>query len=101
MCMAPDTPLTGRDPQQATAALKGVGPERLVDLGIRLGPWGDDLGQRPGGLTLDEVRRHPNGLRLAELEGGRLDEVLVHAFRAQWNWCISGSSTTCHGYASG
>ena len=75
-CMAPHTPLTGRDPQQATAALKGVGSERLVDLGIRLGPWGDDLGRRPGGLTLDEVRRHPNGLRLGELEGGRLDEVL-------------------------
>ena len=55
----PDTPLTGRDPEQAIAALTGRGPERLVDLGIRLGPWGDDLGQRPGGLTLDEVRRHP------------------------------------------
>ena len=28
------------------------------------------------GLTLAEVRRHPNGLRLGELEGGRLDEVV-------------------------
>ena len=40
-----------------------------------LGPWGDDLGARPGGLTLAEVKQHPNGLRLAELAGGRLDEV--------------------------
>ncbi len=75
-CATPGTPLTGRDPQEATAALPGGGPERLVDLGIRLGPWGDDLGRRPGGLTLDEVRRHPNGLRLGELEGGRLDDVV-------------------------
>lgn len=76
MCATPGTPLTGRNPQEATAALTGCGPERLVDLGIRLGPWGDDLGRHPGGLTLDEVRRHPDGLRLAELTGGRLDEVL-------------------------
>ncbi|RDH76822.1 molybdopterin dinucleotide-binding protein [Mycolicibacterium moriokaense] len=75
-CMADHTPLSGRDPQEATAMLKGVGPERLVDMGIRLGPWGDDLGRRPGGLTLDEVRRHPDGLRLGELDGGRLDEVI-------------------------
>ncbi len=59
MCATPGTPLTGRDPQQATAALAGRGPERLVDLGIRLGPWGDDLGRRPGGLTLEEVRGIP------------------------------------------
>ena len=39
-CTTPHTPLTGRDPQEATAALKGWGPERLVDLGIRLGPVG-------------------------------------------------------------
>ena len=75
-CTTPHTPLTGRDPQEATAALVGSGPERLVDLGIRVGPWGDDLGRRPGGLTLAEVRRHPNGLRLGELEGGRLDDVV-------------------------
>jgi anaerobic selenocysteine-containing dehydrogenase len=75
-CAAPDNPLSGRSHEEATAALKGVGPERLVDLGIRVGPWGDDLGRRPGGLTLDEVKRHPNGLRLGELEGGRLDEVV-------------------------
>lgn len=74
-CMTPGTPLTGRSPDDVTAALTGRGPERLVDLGIRLGPWGDDLGRRDG-LTLDQVRTHPNGLRLAELDGGRLDDVV-------------------------
>jgi anaerobic selenocysteine-containing dehydrogenase len=59
-----------------TAALIGRGPERLVDMGIRLGPWGDDLGRRPGGMTLAELRTHPNGLHLDDLDGGRLDDVL-------------------------
>lgn len=76
-CQAADTPLFGRDPMEVFAALRGRGPERMIDLGIRTGPWGDDLGRRPGGLTLDEVRRHPDGLRLGELEGGRLSEVLT------------------------
>ncbi|MGZ8814430.1 MAG: molybdopterin dinucleotide binding domain-containing protein, partial [Mycobacterium sp.] len=76
VCSTPGTPLSGRDPQEATAALIGRGPERLVDMGIRLGPWGDDLGRRPGGLTLAQVRKHPNGLHLDDLDGGRLDEVV-------------------------
>ncbi|WNG89214.1 molybdopterin-dependent oxidoreductase [Mycobacterium sp. ITM-2016-00317] len=76
-CQASDTPLFGRDPAEVFAALEGVGPERMLDLGIRVGPWGDDIGRRPGGLTLAEVRRHPGGLRLGELDGGRLAEVLT------------------------
>jgi anaerobic selenocysteine-containing dehydrogenase len=75
-CSTPDTPLSGRDPQVTTAALIGRGPERLVDMGIRLGPWGDGLGRRPGGMTLAELRTHPNGLHLDDLDGGRLDDAL-------------------------
>jgi anaerobic selenocysteine-containing dehydrogenase len=77
MCTQPQTPLTGRDPQQVMAALPGRGPARLVDLGIRLGPWGDEVGRRPGGLTLATVREHPDGLRLDELAGGRIAEVVT------------------------
>lgn len=77
MCDQPGTPLTGRDPEEAFAALSGVGPARLADLGIRMGPWGDQLSRHPGGLTLDAVRAHPDGLRLAELDGGRLDEAVT------------------------
>jgi anaerobic selenocysteine-containing dehydrogenase len=77
MCTQPGTPLTGRDPGEAFAALSGGGPARLADLGIRLGPWGDQLGSNPGGLTLDAVRAHPDGLRLAELDGGRLDDAVT------------------------
>ncbi|SRX80901.1 molybdopterin oxidoreductase [Conexibacter woesei DSM] [Mycolicibacterium parafortuitum] len=76
-CQAADTPLSGRDPAEVFGSLKGVGPERLIDLGIRVGPWGDDLGAKPDGLTLEGVRRHPDGLRLGELEPGRLAETLT------------------------
>lgn len=76
-CQAADTPLFGRDPEEVFAALRGRGPEGMIDLGVRVGPWGEDLGRRPGGLTLEEVRRQPDGLRLGELEGGRLNEVLT------------------------
>ena len=57
-------------------ALKGQGPERIFDLYVRLGPWGDGLGTNPDGLTLDDVRAHPDGLRLGEIEGGRLDAAV-------------------------
>lgn len=77
MCATGGTPLTGRDPGAAFEALTGSGPERLVDMGIRLGPWGDDLGRRPDGLTLEEVRRHPDGLWLADLAPGRLDDAVT------------------------
>lgn len=76
-CATEGTPLTGRDAAAAFASLEGRGPERLVDLGIRLGPWGDDLGVRPGGLTLADVRRHPDGLWLADLDEGRLDDAVT------------------------
>ncbi|KAA0100060.1 molybdopterin dinucleotide-binding protein [Mycolicibacterium sp. P1-18] len=76
-CATEGTPLSGCDPAAAFASLDGRGPERLVDLGIRLGPWGDDLGSRPGGLTLGEVRRHPDGVWLADLEEGRLDDAVT------------------------
>ena len=77
MAGLPANALTGLDPEAVMAALQGGGPERLADLGIRVGPWGDRFGERPGGLTLEEVRKHPDGLRLAELEGGRLDEMVT------------------------
>ncbi len=74
MSALPDNPLTGCDADAVLRALPGRGPERLADLGIRVGPWGDQFGERPDGLTLAKVRRHPDGIRLAELEGGRLGE---------------------------
>ncbi len=43
------------------AGLKG-GPERMLDLTLRTGPFGDRYGENPGGLTLDVLKANPNGI---------------------------------------
>ncbi|SPM42804.1 Anaerobic selenocysteine-containing dehydrogenase [Mycobacterium numidiamassiliense] len=43
------------------AGLKG-GPERMLDLTLRTGPFGDQYGEHPGGLTLDMLKANPNGI---------------------------------------
>src|SRR5262245_28813275 len=56
--------------------LDGVhGPERIVDMLMRMGPYGDGFGRRPDGLSLDRVRQVPHGIDLGPLEP-RLREVL-------------------------
>ncbi len=58
---------------QALAGRRG--PERLVDLGLRSGPYGDGFGARPGGLTLDKVQAAPGGIDLGPL-APRIPELL-------------------------
>lgn len=38
------------------------GPERMLDLTLRTGPFGDRYGENPGGLTLDMLKANPNGI---------------------------------------
>ena len=57
----------------ATAPWRG--PERLADVALRSGPYGDQFGQRPGGLNLARVRDTPGGIDLGEL-APRLPEML-------------------------
>ncbi|MDT5145931.1 MAG: hypothetical protein QOC58_576 [Mycobacterium sp.] len=38
------------------------GPDRILDLTLRTGPFGDRYGERPGGLTLDMLKANPNGI---------------------------------------
>jgi anaerobic selenocysteine-containing dehydrogenase len=38
------------------------GPERLLDLTIRTGPWGDWYGREPDGLTLASFEAEPHGI---------------------------------------
>ncbi len=38
------------------------GPERMLDLTLRTGPFGDQYGNNPGGLTLDMLKANPNGI---------------------------------------
>lgn len=52
------------------------GPDRFVDLALRVAPWGDQFGASPGGLTLDRLRRdHPHGIDFGPMTP-RIDEVL-------------------------
>lgn len=54
---------------------KWRGPERLVELALRGGPYGDQFGRRPDGLTLDKVKATPGGVDLGALSP-RIPEVL-------------------------
>ncbi|NEB13123.1 molybdopterin-dependent oxidoreductase [Streptomyces coelicoflavus] len=64
----PHSPVHGRDPGSLTAQLTGEnGPERRLDLMLRLGPYGDGFGARPDGLTLARLLAHPHGIDLGPL----------------------------------
>ncbi|MFF5758117.1 molybdopterin oxidoreductase family protein [Streptomyces longwoodensis] len=64
----PHSPVHGRDPKELAAALTGEdGPERRLDLMLRLGPYGDGFGARPDGLTLARLLEHPHGIDLGPL----------------------------------
>ena len=47
---------SGNAPQVLKALGTRTGPERLLDLALRSGPYGDLFGAKPEGLTLDKVQ---------------------------------------------
>jgi anaerobic selenocysteine-containing dehydrogenase len=53
----------------------GIGPERIVDMLLRIGPWGDGFGRIPDGLTLAKLREAPHGIDLGPLVP-RLKEII-------------------------
>ncbi len=58
------------------AALQPLrGAERLLELGLRSGPYGDQFGAKPAGLTLDKLKAAPSGIDLGPM-GPRIPEVL-------------------------
>jgi anaerobic selenocysteine-containing dehydrogenase len=73
---APGSRVAGRDAAGLLEALEPrSGPERIIDLMLRVGPYGDGFGADPQGLTLDMLEAHPHGIDLGPLEP-RLPEVL-------------------------
>lgn len=52
----------GLDGAQLRKTYDHGGPERMLDLTLRTGPFGDQYGARPGGLTLDLLKANPNGI---------------------------------------
>ncbi|TXS45727.1 molybdopterin oxidoreductase family protein [Streptomyces sp. uw30] len=72
----PHSPVHGRDPKELAAQLTGIsGPERRLDMMLRLGPYGDGFGVRPDGLTLEKLLAHPHGIDLGPLKS-RLPQPL-------------------------
>ncbi len=84
---APGSPIADRD---LPAIMAAIGPrrgvERILDLGIRAGRWGDHFGRRafrvepgvePSGLTLARLIEHPDSIDLGPLEPG-LARVVGH-----------------------
>lgn len=65
----------GLDPAEILPLYDHGGPERMIDLTIRMGPWGDRYGEHPGGLTLAEVKAHPEGLDFGPMVP-RFDEMV-------------------------
>jgi anaerobic selenocysteine-containing dehydrogenase len=68
--------LAGEHAPQVIAALAPRrGPERLLDLALRSGPYGDAFGMRHDGLTLESVMAAPDGVDLGALQP-RIPEML-------------------------
>jgi anaerobic selenocysteine-containing dehydrogenase len=68
--------LAGRSAGDILAALAPRrGPQRLLDLMLRNGPYGDAFGARPDGLTLAKLEAAPHGIDFGPLEP-RIPEVL-------------------------
>jgi anaerobic selenocysteine-containing dehydrogenase len=65
--------------RDATELLKELasrrGPERVLDLMLRTGPYGDGFGADPEGLSLDVLEAAPHGIDLGPLEP-RIPDVL-------------------------
>lgn len=51
------------------------GAERLLELGLRTGPYGDQFGRVPGGLSLAKLRAAPSGIDLGAMQP-RIPEAL-------------------------
>ncbi len=67
----------GADPAAALAASPEPGPERINDLAVRTGPWGDRYGENPGGLTLEQIKQAPDGIDMGPMVP-RIDEIVAH-----------------------
>lgn len=73
----PESPIEGRDPGEILDELASwVGPEKALDLAIRIGRGGDHFGARPDGWTLRKIADHPHGVDLGPLVP-RIPEVLA------------------------
>jgi len=57
----------GLDGAQIRSHYSRGGPERILDLTLRTGPFGDRYGEVPGGLTLAKLKEQPNGINFGPM----------------------------------
>ncbi|MGA0710239.1 MAG: molybdopterin oxidoreductase family protein [Ilumatobacteraceae bacterium] len=72
------SPIHGRDRDEIARAVMVAsprGPERMLDLMLRSGPYGDGFGANPKGISLATLRENPHGIDFGPLEP-RIPEVL-------------------------
>ena len=62
-------------PTLLAAVSQRRGPQRLLDLGLRGGPYGDQFGRQPGGLSLAAIEAAPSGIDLGAM-APRIPEAL-------------------------
>ena len=75
-CADENSPLYQRDVQEVMAMIEPEsGVERMLDVGIRAGRFGDHFGRREG-LTLKQMRDNVNGIDLGSIRERRLQEVM-------------------------
>lgn len=68
----------GLEPEKLLATVAPRrGPERILDLLFRSGPYGDGFGERTDGLSMDALADNPHGIDFGALEP-RLPDVLLH-----------------------
>jgi anaerobic selenocysteine-containing dehydrogenase len=73
---SPHSPVHGRDVDELLAELEPLrGPERLLEILLRCGPYGDGFGARPDGLRLAALKAAPHGIDLGPLQP-RLPDML-------------------------
>jgi anaerobic selenocysteine-containing dehydrogenase len=56
-------------------ASKKAGPERVLDLGLRLGPYGKRFNPLGTGLSLSRLRKNPQGIDLGPLQSTFPDRI--------------------------
>ncbi len=71
----PDSPISGNTDKVLKDLKQYCGPDRMLDLKIRTGAYGDGFGLNPDGLNLEKLKTYVHGLDLGPLEP-QIPEIL-------------------------
>ncbi len=62
------SPIAGREPAEILPLLSGeTVPDKIIDLRLRVGPYGDGFGAHPGGVSIAALRRAEHGIDFGPL----------------------------------